>query len=430
MMEKKPKMIEYTVKKNEDGLRIDNLVRKIFGFNYSQIQKIFRKQLVKCNEKKATTSLKVVCGDKINVYVNECLVENNFIFTSPAENAMDQGADVSMFIENEKSTINADSAHLECAQNFATFYNTENSKEQQKYINALKNMIIFESCDVLVLNKQSGLSVQLGSKLTFSLETLLKAYFGQEKYYLLHRLDKDTSGVLLIGKNIQTARSISHAFKEKLVKKTYISILERFEKSRFNIKPHGVISNYLMKVRRGGEEKVCVIDEKKITNLNEESEEISENLLQKFTNTPKNNLKSNAKNNFNNDSKNDFNNDLKNNHKNSLKNSYKTTSKHNLENKSTDERKPLLAITNYKVLQKFSENEYLVEFMPLTGRTHQLRVHASENLKSPIVGDFKYGYIGDCKRLLLHACKISIDSLGLEFCAPIPDYIANYLKAE
>ncbi len=63
------------------------------------------------------------------------------------------------------------------------------------------------------------------------------------------------------------------------------------------------------------------------------------------------------------------------------------------------------SITHYRVLEMVG-NQTRLELRPVTGRTHQLRVHASQGLQTPIVGDHLYGQ-NDRKRLCLHAREIS-----------------------
>ena len=63
------------------------------------------------------------------------------------------------------------------------------------------------------------------------------------------------------------------------------------------------------------------------------------------------------------------------------------------------------SVTHYRVLETV-ENQTRLEFRPLTGRTHQLRVHAAQGLGNPIVGDRLYGH-DDGERLFLHAREIS-----------------------
>lgn len=66
------------------------------------------------------------------------------------------------------------------------------------------------------------------------------------------------------------------------------------------------------------------------------------------------------------------------------------------------------AITQYEVLDEVDEYS-LLQIKPLTGRTHQIRVHLS-HINHPIVGDYKYGsYVANGKRLHLHAQRIAFD---------------------
>ena len=82
-----------------------------------------------------------------------------------------------------------------------------------------------------------------------------------------------------------------------------------------------------------------------------------------------------------------------------------------------------VAITKYIVRQQVSDDMYLVDFYPLTGRTHQLRVHAAhpEGLNAPIVGDRLYGGM-PAKRLMLHAAEITfvhpVTKEEMHFCIP------------
>ncbi len=81
-----------------------------------------------------------------------------------------------------------------------------------------------------------------------------------------------------------------------------------------------------------------------------------------------------------------------------------------------------VAITRYTIREIRADGTMLVDFYPLTGRTHQLRVHAahSEGLNAPIVGDRLYGQAGE--RLMLHAAEIKfmhpVTSHEMHFCLP------------
>ena len=76
------------------------------------------------------------------------------------------------------------------------------------------------------------------------------------------------------------------------------------------------------------------------------------------------------------------------------------------------------AVTRYRVVA-VDHGRALVEFHPLTGRTHQLRVHSSrpQGLGCPIVGDALYGRAGN--RLMLHAARLQFPD-GLVLSAPVP----------
>ena len=67
-----------------------------------------------------------------------------------------------------------------------------------------------------------------------------------------------------------------------------------------------------------------------------------------------------------------------------------------------------VAITKYKIRERRDDGTILVDFFPLTGRTHQLRVHAAhpDGLNAPIVGDKLYNGANDAGRLMLHAAEI------------------------
>ena len=92
------------------------------------------------------------------------------------------------------------------------------------------------------------------------------------------------------------------------------------------------------------------------------------------------------------------------------------------------------AITRYKIRKKREDGTLLVDFYPLTGRTHQLRVHAAhpEGLNAPIVGDRLYGLgderirgLGD-ERMMLHAAEIKfmhpVTLHEMHFCEPAPEW--------
>jgi 23S rRNA pseudouridine955/2504/2580 synthase len=89
-----------------------------------------------------------------------------------------------------------------------------------------KSLVLYEDEEVLVLNKPSGLAVQGGTKTTKHIDRLLSAWGeGLERPRLVHRLDRDTSGVLVLGKTPNAAGRLSGAFARRKAEKTYWALV-------------------------------------------------------------------------------------------------------------------------------------------------------------------------------------------------------------
>lgn len=88
---------------------------------------------------------------------------------------------------------------------------------------ALRSMILYRDDHVIVLNKPPGLAVQGGTKTAHHLDGMLDALrFGSdERPRLVHRLDKDTSGILLLARNAAAAAKLTAAFRAKTARKLY-----------------------------------------------------------------------------------------------------------------------------------------------------------------------------------------------------------------
>ncbi len=84
---------------------------------------------------------------------------------------------------------------------------------------------IYEDQKILVLNKPTGLAVQGGVKIKKSVDQILNFGEAELKYRLTHRIDKDTSGLLLIAKSEQAAKYATKLFNERALKKTYLTIV-------------------------------------------------------------------------------------------------------------------------------------------------------------------------------------------------------------
>ena len=96
----------------------------------------------------------------------------------------------------------------------------------KKEIQSIKEMVLYEDGHLLVLNKPNGIGTQGGTKTRHHIDRLLMAFAKNEddKPKLVHRLDKETSGVLLVAKTREVAAKLGSLFKERQITKTYLAI--------------------------------------------------------------------------------------------------------------------------------------------------------------------------------------------------------------
>ncbi len=240
----------------------------------------------------------------------------------------------------------------------------------------LKDYLIYQDDWFIAINKPSGLATQGGSKITLSIDDALQYLNGRgADFKLVHRLDKDTSGILLIAKNYASSIKLVKAFQEKDIQKTYIAVvLGKLPQSE------GEISGMIGKNRGGAYETV---------QNDEENGKLSITRYKFLKNLDSRPLaKLVYAQGFVGDT------------------SPRTAAYSSVREDSS-------AASTYKLAAevefcKRSNGLTLVEFTPLTGRMHQLRFHA-KMLACPILGDRKYGTleaIALSKEMLLHAKKI------------------------
>ncbi len=195
-------MISIVVTQEFASLRLDKFICKKFDISFALAQKIIREKKLKVNEKKADPSYKIETSDQITIF-----------------------ADLPKRFETKK---NKAKISVEKLQKFLT------NK-------------IFEDENLIAIDKPSGLATQGGSGIEISVDDFVTS----QKWQLVHRLDKDTSGVLLIAKNNETAEFLTNAFRDKLVKKTYLALVNGVVK-----KENGTINIPLRKKLLGKNEKV------------------------------------------------------------------------------------------------------------------------------------------------------------------------------
>ncbi|HKY93789.1 MAG TPA: RluA family pseudouridine synthase, partial [Kiloniellales bacterium] len=172
---------------------------------------------------------------------------------------------------------------------------------------------------------------------------------GEEPPRLVHRLDRDTSGALVLARGAAAARALTAAFRERQARKLYLALVEG--------KPQPLAGRIDRPLAKGGEA--------------------------------------------------------------------------GRERMGVDEATGEEAVTVYAVVATTqNERVSLVALSPLTGRTHQLRVHLAA-IGHPILGDAKYG-AREAGPLMLHASEIAVphpeDGTTLRVAAPLPEHFAAKLK--
>ena len=200
---------QYKVDHDYHNSRFDRWFKaKVINIPQSLIQKILRKNKIKVNRKKTKTSQRLQAGDIVEVY------------------------DISKFKVNDRPQ-------------------TIKYKASKREVGIYDNFIIENNDNFVVINKPSGIAVQAGTKSFRNIIDILKnsKYFINEKPYIVHRLDKDTSGILIIAKNREYAQLFTSLFRIRKIHKTYIALT------------HGKVSN---KIKTMEDELVTYDNKKKI----------------------------------------------------------------------------------------------------------------------------------------------------------------------
>ena len=145
-------------------------------------------------------------------------------------------------INNKKSKANSD---LKKGDIIFIYYNFEFNNQKNfvikisdEFQKTLREKIIFENNDFIIINKLRGISVQRGSKVRISLKDYYESILGYP-LYIVHRLDKDTSGLMIFARSRLAASSISKLFLLNKIHKYYIA---KTHKS-FN-KKSGLLKNF------------------------------------------------------------------------------------------------------------------------------------------------------------------------------------------
>lgn len=121
----------------------------------------------------------------------------------------------------------------------------------------IRSLVLHSDADVIALNKPPGIAVQGGRKVKRHIDGLLGALAGpgEERPKLVHRLDRDTSGVLLIARRADVAASLGEAFHSRHAQKTYWALVAGVPRPR-----EGMINAPLAKKADGARHEMVVVD--------------------------------------------------------------------------------------------------------------------------------------------------------------------------
>ena len=129
------------------------------------------------------------------------------------------------------------------------------AKVSEEKLDLIKKSIIFKDDNVIVIDKPAGIAVQAGNRNDFSIDVALSylKFEREELPRLVHRLDRDTSGILLLARNRKAAELLSDGFRNKTIRKTYVAWVVGCVKKR-----EGIIDLPLLKKVFGNTKKVSV----------------------------------------------------------------------------------------------------------------------------------------------------------------------------
>ena len=197
------------VSSTHEGLRLDKfLLKHISDLSYSAIQKKIRLGKFKVNNIRKEPNYKVSNGDKITT-------KENLIY-----------------IEKLKKRLSLPA----------------------RLITNIKNSVLYEDKFIIVLNKPYGIPVQGGTKISFSIDDTLSYLSSKQKTLrLTHRIDKNTTGTLIIAKSKEVAKNIATLFKEDKIEKLYWAVVIGAPKPI-----SGFIDLPISKISHNGKEKMHI----------------------------------------------------------------------------------------------------------------------------------------------------------------------------
>lgn len=127
-----------------------------------------------------------------------------------------------------------------------SFQKVSKTETGEKYslsdLEELRKCIVHNDADIVVFNKPAGLAVQGGTGIKKSVDKMASALFPYDKISLVHRLDRETSGLLVVAKNQKAAQELAKQFQSKVAHKEYLALLQGTVANK-----SGTIDNYVIK---------------------------------------------------------------------------------------------------------------------------------------------------------------------------------------
>ena len=176
-----PGVMLVKVKDSDDGMRLNRWFLKYYPqLPLSRLQKLLRTKQIKVDGKKAETSLKLAAGQEVRLP------------------PLDDAADV---------------------------VKPRGLSEKDRVF--MLSLVIYKDDKIIVLNKPSGLAVQGGTNTSRHVDGMLEAlrFDRDENPKLVHRIDKDTSGILVLARDRASAEVLTKAFRERDLHKTYLALV-------------------------------------------------------------------------------------------------------------------------------------------------------------------------------------------------------------
>lgn len=182
--------MDFIIDKDYDDTRIDKFLRKqLETLALGEIFKLFRKGDVKVNGKKVKENHRIFDGDKVFVYLKGDFAPKEEFFL-------------------------------------------DLSGEEKSFI---KENIKYENEDFLIFYKPSGMVMHKGSGFDYGISEMLKAYYKNENFTFVNRIDKETSGLVIGSKTLPKTRELTEKIRDRDVNKSYYVIVKGITPKEFKI---------------------------------------------------------------------------------------------------------------------------------------------------------------------------------------------------